>query len=346
MPRFADPWALILLLPLLGLAWYELLRRRRPTLIVAALTSFRVAGGGRPPWSFLIPGFIEIGALALLIIALARPQFGIEEMLQRAEGIDIVLALDLSGSMRALDLPPELNREDEVRAAINDGRVRPRIDIAKDEIRAFIERRPNDRLGLVVFATLPYAACPPTLDHPWLLEHLHGVEPGDVGENTNLASPIAAGVARLRNSAAKRRVLVFFSDGSNNVTARLTPRQAAKLAKASEVAIYTVGIGSGRSVVIQPNPFTGQPRLVAMPGQFDEPLLREIAATTGGRYYLAADAAGLKKAMAEINRLEKTSFEQPSYLDYRELAPPVMGAGLGLLLLAFVLRRTVLLTVP
>jgi len=346
MPRFAHPWLLLLWLPLAILAWHELFRRRRPTLVVSALTSFRAAGEHRRPWQIVLPVVLEIAGVALLIFALARPQFGVEEMLQRAEGIDIILALDLSGSMRAIDLPPEMTTAEEVRAALYDGRIRPRIDIAKEELRAFIERRPNDRIGLVVFATLPYAACPPTLDHPWLLEHLREVEPGVIGESTNIAGPLAAGISRLKNSPAKRRVLVLFSDGSNNVTARLTPRQAAKLAKTSEVAIYTVGIGSGRSVVPQPNPFTGQTRLVPLAGEFDEALLKEIAETTGGRYYQAADAAGLKQAMDEINRLEKTSFEQPRYTDYRELAPPFMVAGLALVLLGFALLHTWLLPLP
>jgi Ca-activated chloride channel family protein len=346
MPRLAYPWVLLLLLPLLGLAWHALFRRRRPTLIVSALDPFRAAGAGRLRPALWVPALVELAALALLILALARPQFGIEEMRQRAEGIDIVLALDLSGSMRAMDLPPEMTGGEEVRAAIRDGRVRPRIDVAKEEIRAFIEKRPNDRIGLVVFATQPYAACPPTLDHAWLFEHLNQVEPGVVGESTNVAGPIAAGVNRLKDSPAKRRVLVFFSDGRNNVSTRLSPRQAAKLAKTSDVVLYTVGIGSGRSVVVQENPFTGRPRLVPLYDEFDEPLLKEMAETTGGRYYVAADADGLRKAMDEINRLEKTSFEQPRYLDYRELAPPFILVGLALLLLAVTLRRTVFLTVP
>ena len=187
---------------------------------------------------------------------------------------------------------------------------------------------------------------PPTLDHPWLLEHLRQLEPGSVGESTNLAAPIAAGVNRLRGSDAKRRVLVFFSDGENNVADRLTPRQAVRLAKASDVVVYTVGIGSGRSVIAQPNPFTGRPRLVMLEDEFDEPLLREIAETTDGRYYAAADADGLRQAMDEINRLEKTTFEQPRYLDHRELAAPVILAGLAMLLVAFLLRHLLMPTLP
>jgi len=264
MPQLANPWMLLLLLPLVALAWHALFRQRRPTLIVAAISPFRAAAAGRLRAAIWLPLLAETIGVSLLILALARPRQGIEELRQRAEGIDIVLALDLSGSMRAIDLPPGMTSGEEVRAGIRDGRLRPRIDVAKDEIRAFIERRPNDRIGLVVFATQAYAACPPTLDHPWLLEHLRQLEPGSVGESTNLAAPIAAGVNRLRGSDAKRRVRVFFSDGENNVADRLTPRQAVRLAKASDVVVYTVGIGSGRSVIAQPNPFTGRPRLVML----------------------------------------------------------------------------------
>jgi Ca-activated chloride channel family protein len=346
MPQLAHPWMLLLLMPLLALAWHALFRQRRPTLVVAAAAPFQAAAAGRLRAAVWLPLLIETGGVALLILALARPQQGVAELRQRAEGIDIVLALDLSGSMRAIDLPPEMTSGEEVRAGIREGRLRPRIEVAKDEIRAFIEKRPNDRIGLVVFATQAYAACPPTLDHPWLLEHLRQLEPGSVGESTNLAAPVASGVNRLRESTAKRRVLVFFSDGENTVADRLTPRQAVKLAKASDVVVYTVGIGSRRSVIAQPNPFTGRPRLVMLEDEFDEPLLKEMAETTDGRYYAATDAAGLRQAMDEINRLEKTTFEQPRYLDHRELAAPVILAGLALLLLAFGLRRTFFLVVP
>ncbi|NOY75342.1 MAG: VWA domain-containing protein [Kiritimatiellaeota bacterium] len=345
IPKFAQPWMLLLYLPyaiLLALA----LKRRKPSLIIPSVRVFKSANprGGFHPIASL-PFLLHAIGLALLIFSVARPQKGIEMLKQRAEGIDIMLALDLSGSMEAIDVPESYKSPQEIYDGINKGVLNPRINIAKKEIRKFIERRPNDRIGLIAFAPLPYVACPPTLDHAWLYAHLDQLEPNIIGNATGIAGPIASAVHRLKDSDSKRKVLVLFTDGSNNVKARVTPRQAAKLAKTFNVIIYTVGIGSPNAFIIQDHSLFGR-SLRQMGGEFDETLLKDIAELSGGKYYTASDAKGLEKVMREIDKLEKTTKEQPRYVDYRELGPQFVFLGLILILAAFLLQSTVAIKIP
>ena len=347
MFRFALPWFLLLYLPYAVLLVMAL-RKRLPTIRIPWARPFKEANpGGRLHAATGIPFFLHAIGVALLIFALARPQKGIELLKQKAEGIDIMLAIDLSGSMEAIDIPNngKFKIMKDVKDALQSGELKERIEIAKEEIRKFIERRPNDRIGLIAFAPLPYVACPPTLDHAWLFAHLDNLQAGIIGDATGIAGPIASAVHRLKDSKAKRKVVVLFTDGSNNVDARITPRQAAKLAKTFNVVIYTVGIGSPNAYVIRHDPFRGQV-LLQLGSQFDEKLLKDIASITGGRYYPAADSKGLEKAMREIDKMEKTSQEQPIYVDYSELGPKFVLAGLILILLAFFLENTSALRIP
>ena len=282
-------------------------------------------------------------AFALIVFALARPQQGMETLKQRAKGIDIMLALDLSGSMKAIDISKKMTS----REVLNDlkmGKLKERVQYAKDEIKKFIKMRANDRIGLVVFAPLPYVACPPTLDHAWLFSHLDNVDAGIIGDATNIAGAVASGINLLKDAASKRKVLILFTDGRNNVNARITPLQAAKLAKTLHVTIYTVGIGSNNAYVLQ-NTMFGQ-QFVPIGGQFDKKLLQEIAKETGGRYYAAKDAKGLNEVLKQIDKLEKTSAEQPHFVDYRELASPLILWALILILIGFIAKNTVFLRLP
>jgi Ca-activated chloride channel family protein len=170
------------------------------------------------------------------------------------------------------------------------------------------------------------------------------LKPGIIGDATGIAGPIASAVHRLKDADSKRRVLVLFTDGSNNVNAKISPRQAAKLANQFGVVIYTVGIGSSQAYVLQKTMFGEQ--FVPIPGQFDEPLLKDIAKLSEGKYYRAADSEGMAKVMDEINKMEKTTKEQPRIIDYRELAPYFITAAIVLVLLAFALENTILLRIP
>lgn len=343
--KFALPWLLLLYIPFIGLVILSLFMRK-PTIIIPSIKSFKKANPRKKlPLITKLPFLIYITGIALLIFALARPQYGIEQLKQKAEGIDIMLAIDLSGSMEAIDVPESFKEEKDVYDAMKKGTLKSRITIAKNKIREFIERRPNDRIGLIAFAPLPYVACPPTLDHAWLFAHLDRLKAGIIGDATGIAGPIAAAVHRLKDSDSKRKVLVLFTDGSNNIDARISPRQAAKLAKTFDIIIYTVGIGSRNAYVTQNHPFYGK-MLQRLGGQFDEPLMKEIAKTSDGKYFTAADAKGLSTVMKEIDKLEKTTKEQPRFIDYSELGPWFLQLGLIAIIVAFIMGNTFMLKIP
>ncbi|MFA5205161.1 MAG: VWA domain-containing protein [Lentisphaeria bacterium] len=341
--RFAQPWFALLLPVVLAaavLAW----RRRPPAFLVSGTAAFAAAAAGRrTPWRW--PLLLTVAGLGCGVVALMRPQAGVERLIERAEGVDIMLVLDVSGSMQSYDVPESLDNGPEIARAIRDGTLKTRLATAQEELRRFVEGRPNDRIGLIAFARLPYMACPPTLDHDFLLNHLATLEPGMLPDGTNIATPLGSATARLKDSPSRRRVAVLFTDGEHNVDASLSPRQAALLAKDNRVALHTVGIGSARAVILARDPF-GNQGLQRSPAGLDQPLLEELAASTGGRYFAARDAAGFQKVMREIDALEKTSLEAPRYLDYREQFPGWLGAGLVLLLAGFLLEHTLLRTDP
>ena len=318
--RFESPWYLLLIVPFIALLIFTI-NRKKPVLIVPWIKPFMYSKQGRKVSCCLIPIAVYFISSVLLTIALARPQKGIEQLRQKANGIDIMLVMDLSGSMQAIDIPPNMTSE-EVRAALMGGVLKQRIDYSKEEIQRFVGKRPNDRIGLEVFAPKAYLASPPTMDHTFLLAHIRSVLPGLIGDSTNIAAPIASAVSRLKDASSKRRVIVLFTDGSNNVNDRISPLQAAKLAKMYNIAIYTVGLGSNNAFVLQNTPFGGQ--LVPVYGQFDEKLMNEMASITGGRYFKAADSEGLKKVLGEIDSLEKTTVESPKFVDYSEHGPKIV----------------------
>ncbi|MFO7821457.1 MAG: VWA domain-containing protein [Lentisphaeria bacterium] len=347
LPHIKTPWwGLLALFVVLGLiiAW----RRRPPTLKVSTLRPFKSAtgSGGTRKRSLILklPLLIYSVGLLALVFALCRPQEGIERTIKRTEGIDIMLALDVSGSMEAYDLGQEYQTRDAVFRGIDNGDLLSRIAVAQQELVRFVEGRPHDRIGLIVFSNYPYVACPPTLDHDFLLQNLNQLDIGAFRDQTGIASPIASATSRLKGSDAERRVLVLFTDGDNNVNAAVTPLQAAKLADSKDIVTYTVGVGSRRSVVVADTPW-GR-RLRGGAAGFNENLLKSIAEITGGDYFTAKDAASFRQVMEEIDKLEKTTLEQPVYIDYRERFLPWLLAGLTLCLIAFVLETTVLQAVP
>ncbi len=341
---FANPWLLLLLVPL-ALALWRAWAKPSPSIVLPSAIPFRSSSAGHGLWlKRLLPFSLYALAGVLMVFAIARPRHGIEEILQRSEGIDIMLAIDLSGSMSAYDIPDNIKVQSQLESEIRSGLLKSRIDIAKDEIKKFILARPNDRIGLIGFGPLPYAACPPTLDHAWLIANLAKLDAGIIGDGTGIAGPVASATQRLKGSEAKRRVMVLFTDGSNNINAKVSPRQAAKLAASFDVVIYTVGIGSPNAAVIRDGFFGKQ--LIQLQDEFDEPLLKDMAATTGGRYYKAADAAGMAKAMDEIDKLEKTIVEQPRIVNWKEWGPTLCAIALFLALAAFALESTLFLRIP
>ena len=343
---FAHPYMFFLLVPLalvLLRAWFKPV----PALRVPSLRPFKAASKGRLSrinLRKLVPFLLYSIGGVMLIVALAGPREGMEEIRRRADGIDIMVALDLSGSMRAIDVPPGIRTERELEVAMASGKVKDRLGTAKEEIAKFIEARPNDRIGLIAFAPLPYVVCPPTLDHAWLIANLDRLESGSIGDATGIAGPVASAVQRLKDSDSKRSIIVLFTDGANNVNAKITPRQAAKLANTFDITLYTVGIGSRNSVMKLDSMFGSSFQRVE--GSFDEKLLQEMADTTGGVYYKAADGESMAKAMAQIDQLEKTSVEQNIIVNWKEFYPLFCWLAIAFLRIGFAYEHALRVSVP
>ena len=269
-------------------------------------------------WVWLLP----LLAAALMIVGLARPQRGNSRTEVTANGIDIVLGLDVSGSMQALDF-------------LVDGHRVNRIEVVKSVVSKFIEERPNDRIGLIAFAAAPYLVSPLTLDHDWLQQNLERVSTA-VGndDGTAIGSAIAAGVNRLRKTNAKSKVMILLTDGMNN-TGKISPLAAAEAAKALGVKIYTIGVGVRGMAPIPMKDQAGNTRLVMDRVDVDEKTLQAVAGQTGGTFYRATDTDSLHKIYEQINRLEKTALTVQKFEHYDELyswalIPCIAFLGLGL----------------
>ncbi|RKY41703.1 MAG: aerotolerance regulator BatA [Candidatus Makaraimicrobium thalassicum] len=276
--------------------------------------------------------YLRAVSLFLLILAAARPQSAIEETKIHVEGIDIVLAVDSSGSMRAMDFEMRGKRVD-------------RLVAVKDVVSKFIEKRPNDRIGMVAFAALAYTVCPLTLDHDWLEKNLERVRIGMIKDGTAIGSAISAALNRIKDTEAKGKIIILLTDGRNNA-GRISPMAAAEAAAALGVRIYTIGAGTkGLAPFPVPDMF-GNTVLRPVQIEIDEGLLRKIAETTGGAYFRATDTGSLKEIYGRIDELEKTSMEETGYNIYRELFAFVLIPGLALLVLEVILSNTLLRRIP
>jgi Ca-activated chloride channel family protein len=262
---------------------------------------------------------------------------------ERREALDIVLALDISGSMGAYDAPDGVSNE-QLAEAVRSGALRSRLAVAKDELTRFVDARPEDRVGLLVFSQRPYLACPPTFDHEFLRRRLDDLETGLVPDGTGIAGAIVSGMSQLEDSPSPRRVLVLFTDGEDNVDAPLSPAQSAEMAREARVVIHTIGIGGGAAYIRRPGLVSD--RFMAVPSDLHEDLLRQLAQQTGGTYVPAADAAGFAKAMARIDELERAPVEHLVSRRSTDLSGPVLGISLCVLLAGLGLGRSRWLTIP
>jgi len=271
---------------------------------------------------------LRLLVISLVIVGFARPQSGRHEEKVTTEGIDIILAMDISSSMLAEDFKPK-----------------NRIEAAKTVAAEFIKGRQNDRIGLVVFAGQSFTQCPLTLDYGILLRFLQEVHIGMIEDGTAIGMAIGNCVNRLRDSKAKSKVVILLTDGRNN-RGELDPLTAAKVAKTFDVRIYTIGAGKkGDALYPVEDPIFGK-RYVRMPVEIDENLLTQIASITGGKYFRATDRSSLEKIYSDIGKLEKTKIEIKEYTRYKELFSKYLLLALSLLLVEIVLANTKFRKIP
>jgi Ca-activated chloride channel family protein len=269
---------------------------------------------------------------ALMIVGLARPQRTHSRTEVTANGIDIVLGLDVSGSMQALDF------------RIDHQRVN-RIEVVKSVVSKFIDERPDDRIGLIAFAGAPYLVSPITLDHDWLQQNLERVTIGGTDDGTAIGSAIAAGVNRLRLTPAKSKVVILLTDGVNN-TGKISPLAAAEAARAMGVKIYTVGVGVRGDAPIPVRDAAGNTRLIMAKVDVDEKTLQAVADETGGKFYRATDTDSLQKIYEQINRFEKSAQTVQKFERTEELYPWALIPSLAILGLSLTLQHTRLRRLP
>ena len=330
MLRLANPWLLLLLalLPLIGWWLWHRRRRIRPRMKYSSLALLRAATPTLRARLLGVPLVLVFAAGALIILGLARPQSAWREHRRFAEGIDIMLVIDVSDSMRALDFTPN------------------RLEKAKEVVKQFVRGRSEDQIGLVIFARDTFTLCPLTQDYNALESFVDNIKFGIVnGDATAIGMGLANGVNKLRVSKAQSKVIILLTDGENNA-GRIDPLSAAEIAKQFAVRVYTIGVGSVRGQVRIPNPGAFGPRTVTILSALDVKQLTQIAEMTGGRFFHATDDRSLEKIYQDIDKLERTKVEVSETHYFDELAQYLMLPALFLLLLAFALENTWLRTFP
>ena len=331
MFRFANPefLSLFILLPILAYWYIRRNVRRGGTLTYSNLGFVKSVQkyAGKRNYRHTVFA-LRLLALGLLIVCFARPQAGHTEEEILTEGVDIVLAMDISSSMLAEDFKPH-----------------NRLEAAKLVAADFIEGRTNDRIGMVVLAAKSFTQCPLTLDYGILLNFLQEIEIGLIEDGTAIGMAIANAANRLRDSKAKSKVVILLTDGQNN-RGQLDPLTAAKVADAFDIRIYTIGVGKrGDALFPVDDPIWGK-RYVRMPVQIDEKILKEISQTTGGSYFRATDKESLESIFEEIDTLEKTKIEVKEFTRYSELFVPYLFWALGLVVGEVVLANTKFRKIP
>ncbi len=319
-------WLLLLLIPLAALYIYRELKGRAPALQVSNLRQWSY----KPSWFKRalrhVPFLLRMGALALLIVAIARPRDSKNFEKVDTEGIDIVLDMDVSTSMLARDFKPD------------------RIGAAKDIAIEFIASRPTDRIGIVVFAGESYTQCPVTTDRITLINMMKEVQTGLIEDGTAIGNGLATAVARLKDSDAKSRVVILLTDGVNN-RGEIAPETAAEIAKTYGIRVYTIGVGAkGEAPYPVQTPWGIQ--VQNMKVEIDEELLQKIAETTGGKYFRATDNTKLMEIYGEINKMEKNRTTVDSFPVYSERYMTFAIWALVLLLLELLFKFVILKKLP
>lgn len=320
-------WLLLLLLPII--VWYIWKHQKQHAhLEISNSKAFGRFRKTKKVWQHILYVLL-FTSLASLILAMARPQTSFSFEKSKTQGIDIVIALDISFSMLAQDFQPD------------------RLEAAKDVAMEFVSHRPNDRIGLVVFSGESYTQCPPTTDQRILLNLFSQVKTNDAIEGgTAIGNGLATSINRLRNSEAKSKVMILLTDGENN-RGSIAPETAAELAEKFGIKVYTIGMGSNgiarTPIGVQPN---GRIVYDNLPVKLDEALLQRIAKKTKGKYFRATSTNKLKQIYAEIDQLEKTEIEKDKHTRYNEMFQVFALVGFLLLALYLLLKLWILKTTP
>lgn len=318
-------YLLLLLIPLI--AWYVIrLSRTQASFKLASTSAFKNMKPGLRVYMRHLPFLLRVASIALIIIVIARPQSVNSWEETETQGIDIVLALDVSGSMLSQDLQPD------------------RLQAAKKVASEFVVDRKNDNIGLVVFAGESFTQCPLTTDHKVLLNLLNDIEFGIIEDGTAIGLGLATSVNRLKDSESDSRVVILLTDGTNN-SGQIAPLTAADLARSYGIRVYTVGVGTtGMAPTPVQTPFGI--RMQNMPVDIDEKTLTEIAVMTGGQYFRAQDTEGLRQVYDEIDEMEKYLISVQNVTQRKEVFLPFALIALALLLVELLLRRTWLRNIP
>ena len=320
---FAHPqyFILLLLIPLF-IYWLRKNKNNKPSFTISSLKGLRNSPVSTiQKWTPVL-NLLRILSMLFLIIALARPQSSNINETVNSEGLDIVLSMDISGSMLAEDFKPN------------------RIEAAKKVANEFILNRPTDRIGLVIFSGESFTQCPLTTDQNILREQIKNIRSGLLEDGTAIGMGLATAVERLRNSKAKSKIIILLTDGVNNA-GLIDPITALEIAKAYKIRVYTIGVGTEGTAPYPTQDAFGNMVMQQMPVQIDEGLMQKISKETGGKYYRAKDNNSLSKVYKDIDQLEKTKIEINSFKRYAELFFPYALLGLMCLFLEILLRFTV-----
>jgi Ca-activated chloride channel family protein len=337
---FAHPWLLLLLLALPLIAYLRGQRGRAAALIFSSTTVLQGLGKASASRTGKFLRALVFLSLAIFIIALARPRLGKSLTQVEASGIDIMIVLDVSGSMLIKDFTVGGDRA-------------TRVDAAREVTRKFIEGRPNDRIGIIAFAGRPYVVSPMTLDHDWLLQNLDRVKVGLVEDGTAIGSASAAAANRLNDKGSKSRAIVLLTDGENNA-GKVPPSTAAEAIKALKIKLYAIGAGIN-GVAPAPVPdrrggfltdLSGNILYQNQPVHFNEAGLKEMAQIAGGKFFRATDTKSLEDIFSDIDQLEKSTVTVKKFQQYRDLFPACIMAGCGLLLAQILLSQTIWKKLP
>ena len=330
---FAQSWWLLALLVIPVVAWMQGGRGPSPAIRFSFVQPLRGFASPRRAGIGGFRSFIICAALGCFVLALARPRLGKTQDTIESSGVDIILELDVSGSMLSEDFKLGNDRAS-------------RIEVVKDVTKRFIEGRPNDRIGIIAFAGRPYLVSPLTLDHDWLLKNLDRLRIGLVEDGTSIGSALASAANRLKDKPAKSKIIVLLTDGDENITT-VPPATAAEAAKTLGIKIYTIAAGTNG---IAPFPtgrdFFGNKVYQNIQVSVDEGQLRKVAEIGGGKFFVAMDTNSLNKIFSEIDRLEKTDVKMKRKTDWRDLFQWFIGAGAVLAALHALLSQTRWRTVP